>query len=128
MANKFIGSGILFPIELNSEGRPDFIDDLRLINCSIRNILYWEKNQRFFNENFGSRIEELIEEPNDGVSRSLLRTFISEALQTYEKRIILKSTDIVSFDSTRVNIKVTYTLRTSKIEETLIFPYYKTFQ
>jgi len=128
MANKFIGSGIIFPITLNASGRPDFVNDVRLLNSSIKNILYWPKNHRFFNENFGSRIEELIEEPNDGVSFSLLRTFIAEALADYEKRIIVKSVSIQSYDYTKVNVKVTYSIRTTKLEETLIFPYYKNLQ
>jgi hypothetical protein len=26
--NKFIGSGITFPIQLNADGRPDFVNDM----------------------------------------------------------------------------------------------------
>jgi len=125
MANKFIGSGIIFPIELNNMGRPDYVSDIRLILSSIKNILYWPKNTRFFNENFGARIPELLEEPNDGVARSLLRTFVEEAIATYEKRIIIKDITVHSYDDTKVNLKMTFSLRTSKIEETFIFPYYK---
>lgn len=123
--NKFIGSGILFPIEINPSGRPDYVSDNRLIISSIYQILSWPKNNRYFNENFGCRIEELLEEPNDGVSNTLLRAFIVEALSTYEKRIVLQSVTVVNYDYSKVNIKLTYTITNTKVEESMIFPYYK---
>lgn len=125
MANKFIGSGITFPIELNEFGRPNWVNDIRLIESSIKMILYWPQNTRFFNENFGARIPELIEEPNDGVARSLLNTFVKESLEKHEKRIIVTKVTIISYDDTKVNISLSYTVRNTKIEETFIFPYYK---
>ena len=125
MINKFIGSGIVFPITLNESGRPDFVNDMNLIKASINTILYWPKNTRFFNEKFGCRIHELIDEPNDGISRSLLRTFLTEAIYENEKRVIISDVKIVSYDLYKVNISMKLTLRNTKIEETFIFPYYK---
>lgn len=123
--NKFIGSGILFPIEINSSGRPDYVNDNRLIIASIYQILNTPKNIRYFNENFGCRIEELLDEPNDGVSNTLLRAFIVESLATYEPRIILNSITIVNYDLYKVNVKLIYTITNTKQEESMIFPYYK---
>lgn len=125
MANIFIGSGIIFPIELNESGRPDWVDDIRLIKASIQNILYWPSNTRFFNEKFGSRINELIEEPNDSIAKSLLNTFVKEAIANYEKRVTISKVDIISADDFTVNIRLRFYLRNTKIEETMIFPYYK---
>lgn len=125
ITNNFIGSGIIFPLEINTEGRPDYVNDNRLIISSINMILNWPKNVRYFNENFGSRIAELLDEPNDGVANTLLRAFIVEALGTYEKRIILQSITIVNYDIFKVNIELIYTIRNTQVEETLIFPYYK---
>ena len=48
--NKFIGSGLIFPIELNEHGRPDTVNDIRLIRSSILNIINWPTRIRFFNE------------------------------------------------------------------------------
>jgi hypothetical protein len=123
--NKFIGSGILFPIEINESGRPDYVNDNRLIVASILQILNTPKNIRYFNENFGCRIEELLDEPNDGVANTLLRAFIVESLTTYEPRIILDSINIVNYDLFKVNVRLTYTITNTKQEESMIFPYYK---
>lgn len=124
--NKFIGSGIVFPIALNANGRPDFTNNIDLIISSIKMILFWPVNQRSFNERFGSRIEELIEEPNDGVAKSLLKIFINEALYQYEKRVVVNSVKVVSYDLVKVNIELSISIRNTRIEETFIFPYYKT--
>lgn len=120
-----IGSGIIFPIEINNEGRPDYINDTRLIVSSINMILGSSKNVRYFNENFGSRIHELLHEPNDSVATTLLEYFILEALSTYEKRIVLQSVRVVSYNLSVVNILLKYTITNTKVEDTLIFPYYK---
>lgn len=123
--NKFIGSGILFPITLNESGRPDFVNDNTLIVSSIYQILNWPKNTRFFNENFGCRISELLEEPNDGVANTLLRAFIVECLRDYESRITLQSVKIDEYDLWKVNIRIEYIITNTKQEESMIFPYYK---
>ena len=125
--NKFIGSGIVFPIEIDSNGRIPVVTNISLINTSISNIINWPKRHRFFNEAYGCRIEELLEEPDDNVSRSLLKHFIVEAISTWEKRVEVNSSGILLLDSNpgAVNISITYRLRNTKIEETFIFPFYK---
>ena len=124
--NKFIGSGITFPIELNSKRGPVVYNNTKLIECSIANILNWPMRMRWFNEEFGSRIEEILEEPDDTVSRTLLREFIREALRKWEKRIVVK--DIITLPPKylgRIDVSITYQIRNTKIEETIIYPFYK---
>jgi len=123
--NKLIGRGVIFPIQLNGNGRPDYDDSLQLIESSIRMILNTAIRSRFFNENFGTRIKELLEEPNDSISKSLLKTFIVDSINTNEKRVSIESIDIVSYNLYIVNIGIKLTIRKSRIEETFIFPFYK---
>lgn len=127
MKNKFIGSGITFPIELTSEGRPPIEDNVKLINSSIMAILNWPYAHRFFNEAFGCRVSELLEEPNDDIVKTLISHFIVDALTTWERRIIINNSgvSIVSFDNTKVEIKLNYRINATKTEETFIFPFYK---
>ena len=125
MINNVLGSGIIFPIEINSDGRPDFVNDIRIINASLATILNTPLNNRYFNETFGSRIHELLDEPNDSIANNLLRTFITEAIDKFEKRIKLVSITIVNYDSYKVNIQLVFRISNSQQEETLIFPYYK---
>lgn len=125
--NQFIGSGIIFPLEINSNGRSVVRDDISLIKASINHILNWPKNLRFFNESFGSRLEDLLEEPDDSISKSLAKYFIYESIRDWEKRVELKPSDIeiLNSDETVINLKIMFRLRNTKIEETMIFPFYK---
>lgn len=122
----FIGSGIMFPIHLQN-GKVPIYNDLSLIRSSIAIILNWQLGTRHFNEPFGSRIFETLEEPNANVTRSLISFFLIEALTKWEKRILIKSNSVkiekVTHD--KLNITLTYKLRNSNIEDTYIYPYYK---
>lgn len=122
---KFIGKGIVFPIKINSSGRPDSVSDLTLIYSSIAMILNWPKFTRFFNERFGARMAELLEEPNDGVTKSLARSFIIEGLGEHERRIQVLDVTVESHNLYTVFIKISFRIRNTKIEDTYIFPYYK---
>lgn len=125
--NKFIGSGLIFPIELNDKGRPDIVSDIRLIRSSILNIINWPTQTRFFNETYGCRLEECLEEPDDVISLTLAKFFISESISKWEKRVELLPSGVTVLESTPgiINLQLRYVLRSTKIEETFIFPFYK---
>jgi len=125
--DKFIGSGMTFPILLNPLKTSPIISsgESTLIHSSIGIIINWPKRRRWFNEEFGCRIEETLEEPNDAISRTLIRVFIKEALEKWEKRIVLKSIKTQSGrDVGQINVSINYNIRNTKIEETVIFPFY----
>jgi phage baseplate assembly protein W len=123
--NKFIGKGVTFPIILNDMGRPNIETGLPLLESSLKMLIFWPKFTRFFLEKFGSRLEDVLEEPNDDLTVSLLQLFLKEAIQDYEKRIIISNVNIERVSSIKVNIAIRFYIRSTKIEETLIFPYYK---
>lgn len=126
LKNKFIGTGITFPLEIDGgTSEPIVSSDLKLIRSSIGVILNWPENIRFFNERFGCRIEELLEEPDEAVSRTLAKQFIRDALEKWEKRIIIK--EVKALDSTiagRIDLQIHYEIRNTKIGETVIYPFY----
>lgn len=123
--NKFIGSGIIFPIIINDQGRPDYYNNSKLIESSLLCILNWPIKTRFFNSTFGSRIHELLDEPNDDIAASLLKFFILESVETWDKRVEVKSIAVRSFDLYKVEVTVNYQITSTLLEETFTFPYYK---
>jgi phage baseplate assembly protein W len=125
MSNKFIGTGITFPLLVNTNGGINVVGGTELLKASIKTILYWPINQRFFNETFGSKLHAVLEEPNDNISKTLIRTFIFEVLNKWEKRIITKDVSILSSDYKTVNLEITYIIRSTRTEETMVFPFYK---
>lgn len=125
MNNQFIGKGITFPIVVNSTGGVDIGEGNDLLQASIKTILYWPKTHRFFNQHFGSRIFEVIEEPNDIISKTLVRNYIFDALNKWEKRIIIKDVKFLEATETTINLELRYIIRSTRKEETMIFPFYK---
>lgn len=125
MRKKFIGAGLVFPIVLQESGRPAIHNDITLINASIHHILSWPIRNKFFNENFGSRLEELLEEPNDGVLQTLIRQFTIDALEKWENRIEVIDIITERTASTKINIQIKYRVRNTRVEETFIYPFYR---
>ena len=125
MDNKLIGTGITFPIKINVLGGVDVVGGSELIQSSIKTILYWPKGQRFFNEQFVSKIFKVLEEPNDIVSKALVRHYVFETLNMWEKRITATDAKVLSSSNESVTIQIKYIIRSTRIEETMVFPYYK---
>lgn len=121
---RFIGQGIVFPLVL-SNGKTPIVSGFELIRSSIRMILGWPNGTRYYLAEFGSRLEELLEEPNDEVLKAVVRTFVIDAITDWEKRIYLVSSEIVNVTPTRVDIQLTYRVVNSQTEDTYIFPFYR---
>jgi phage baseplate assembly protein W len=56
---------------------------------SIRNIVFTLPGEKFFNENFGSRISRTLFENLDDISASIIRDEIENSIRNYEPRVEL---------------------------------------
>lgn len=125
--DKFLGKGLTFPLQLDDSGKVVISGGSELIKSSIYNIVNWPYRHRYFLEEYGCRIDELLEEPNDSISFNLARRYIVDALNAWEKRIdiipsnisVQRSTDIALY------LRLDYTIVATKEQETFIFPFYK---
>tara|TARA_R110001632_G_scaffold127028_1_gene240785 strand:+ start:1616 stop:2011 length:396 start_codon:yes stop_codon:yes gene_type:complete len=119
----YIGSGLVFPLVIDSEGgvRPE--TGKALIDSSLRTILATPQGLRYFKGKFNSRLYELIEEPNDSVVLGLLGTFIREAIEKWETRIDINSIDFDQRDKAIIVI-ISYSVLATKTEDTFVFPFY----
>jgi phage baseplate assembly protein W len=84
------------------------LEDIEAIYQSIFNILTTRRGERFFNPQFGSRIDEILFDPLDDITALDLLHEVVQTLETYEPRVKLdySNTSIVpnysenSFDVT----------------------------
>lgn len=120
----FIGSGITFPIELQN-GRGVIKTGFDLIRSSIKAIVFWPEGQRYMLAEYGSRIERLLEEPDDDILKQIIYTFIVDPINQWEKRITLTSADIQDVTPYKVNISLSYRILNSQTEDSFIFPFYR---
>jgi phage baseplate assembly protein W len=120
----FIGSGLTFPIELDN-GRGVIKTGFDLIRSSIRSIIMWPEGQRFYLAEFGSKLEKLIEEPNDDILKQIIYTFIVDPINQWEKRIQLLNAQIEDINDHAIHIKLSYRILNSQSEDSFIFPFYR---
>lgn len=124
---RFLGSGLSFPLLLDNSGKVVVNSGEDLIRSSIYNIINWPYKHRFFLEEFGCRIGELLEEPNDSISFNLARRYMVDALNDWEKRIDIMPSNITVERTSDIAIylRLNYTIISTKKEETFIYPFYK---
>lgn len=76
---------------------------------SIRNIVFTLPGEKFFNENFGSRISRSIFENIDEISASVLREQILTSIQNYEPRVTMVNVKVTpNYDNNSFDVLVTY--------------------
>lgn len=126
MDNKqYLGQGLNFPIILIN-GSAILSGYQELIESSIKTILSWDIYSRPFNPRFGSRLWQLIGEPNDIVLRSLVRRFIIDALSYWERRITILDATITSLEADKIVVNIKYKiLSTAQLKE-LDYTFYTT--
>ena len=88
-------------------------------------ILSWA-NFRFFLGNFRSRLFELLEEPNDVIIKGLVRDFSLDQIEQWETRVRLIDAKLIQNETIdgRFDLKLTYEIIESKVEDSFIFPFY----
>lgn len=138
LLEKTIGSGAGFPVILEptkdsngniiiKEGQPLqgwYISqgDMGLIEQNLKNIIFTLVGSRIRQESFGSRIHEILEEPNNRVTTFLGSKFVTEAIKLWEPRLTqIKVETTSSFD--KLEIVVYYKLTndpTNKLNSTVI--------
>jgi phage baseplate assembly protein W len=122
-ATSFLGKGLSFPVVLEN-GSAKLSDHYILIESSIKTILSWPLYQRFFNPYFGSRLWQLLGEPNDLVLHSLVNTFIIEALSYWEKRITILESSIASLEADKLIVNISYKIKKSSELRELAYTFY----
>lgn len=126
-ARKYLGQGIKHPVVITSKGGVALENDISLVRQSIRRLLNKQKGTRFFNRDLGSWNRLLMFEPNDLIAQSLLQTTITEAIETWEKRVERVNLDFeLRVDEPEViYCRIEYRIKSSNEVDSFIYPFYR---
>ena len=81
------------------------------ISRSIRNIVFTVPGEKFFNENFGSRISESLFENVDEISASTIEDEIRNSIRNYEPRVELISVNVYpDYDNNAFDAVIVYNI------------------
>ena len=124
------GTGIAYPITFSTNGQAELLaltTGSPLIHQSIHTILATRIGERYNNIEFGSRLPELIFEPNDNVTKDLAFYYSSQALQRWEKRISISGIRFVvdATDDTFLGIWIGYVELETGNTGSYVFPFVK---
>lgn len=123
--DKFVGRGLIFPIQITPSGGVRVSSGIELLNASIKMILGWDFLQRIFLSSFGSRCTDLLEEPNDPFLKQMVEHFAYEALVRWEKRIVINSVEATTTGDSTLLLQIRYRIKSSGLEHTFVYPYYR---
>ena len=132
MNTDFFGKGLRFPFAFAKRSGGAQVStitsmDHAHIHESILQILGTRPGERFLNPEFGSHVKDLVFEPNDRVLKGLLRHYIVDAIERWEKRV---SVTDVSFDespeeidSYTLHLRISYRVIDTQVEGNLVWPF-----
>ena len=76
---------------------------------SIRNLVLTAPGERFFNNELGSRVNELLFETVDDITAASVRSEIENTIENYEPRVkLLKTIVSANPDSYEFDVNITY--------------------
>ena len=78
---------------------------------SIRNIVFTLPGEKFFDENFGSRISASLFENIDDISAGLIVDEIRQSINRYEPRVELTDVEVLpNFDNNQFDVLIVYNI------------------
>ena len=128
----FLGAGWAFPVGLEGGGIALAGGDLA-IERSIQVILMTAKGERRMRPEFGCGIHDLVFEPNNPTTHTLIRSRVAEALAWWEPRIEVGPQDITIEEEPHLQnhagavallIHIRYLVRATNAERNLVYPFY----
>jgi phage baseplate assembly protein W len=123
---EFLGQGLAFPLRVNARGGLSLVSGVRDIEQSIRIILSTRPGERVMRPEFGCRAHELLFEPHDVSTESLVQQYVAEALTMWEPRIELQGVDVYTDEDLdgALFVEVFYIVKATHDERSIVYPFF----
>jgi len=114
---RHLGRGLGFPFRFSERtGGTQESSDLDRIRESILQILETRPGERFMRPEFGSRVKNLVFEQNDAVLKALVRHYVIDAIQRWEKRFVVTGVEFEGAESNQLLVRIGYRIVTTGME------------
>jgi phage baseplate assembly protein W len=132
MSYDFLGKGLKYPFQFQSVSGGTEVSaatsrEHEHIRESILQILGTRPGERFMNPEFGSRLNDLVFEQNDEVLKGLIRHYVIEAIDRWEKRVVVISVSFgepnQTIDQYQLSICITFRVIRYSTDGNLVYPF-----
>lgn len=122
----FLGTGWAFPVQANGRGEIALVSGEKDIEQAIWIILGTRPGERVMRPTFGCRAHELVFEPRDATTSSLLKSYVKEALEFWEPRIQLISVEAYADEENdgTVLVDIQYRIKSTHDVRSIVYPFY----
>ncbi len=122
----FLGTGWAFPVQANGRGEIALVSGEKDIEQAIWIILGTRPGERVMRPTFGCRAHELVFEPRDATTSSLLKSYVQEALEFWEPRIQLISVEAYTDEENdgTVLVDIQYRIKSTHDVRSIVYPFY----
>jgi phage baseplate assembly protein W len=122
----FLGRGLAFPLQVNARHEFSLTEGGRDIEQSIRIILGTRPGERVMRPTFGCRVYELLFEPRDSTTFSLLRKYVEDALAFWEPRITVLSVNpsLDENDDSTIYVSIDYRIKETHDVRSIVYPFF----
>lgn len=124
MANgTFLGTGLTFPLAVNTRGGIAMQSEEEKVKESIRIILNTQPGERAMRPDFGCDLAQFVFERNAVDVGNRAAIYVERSLTRWEPRIIVRSV-VVTITETRFEIAVAFSYRSTNRADNIVVPYY----
>lgn len=125
-AQKFLGSGLSFPLRTDVRGQLVLVSGSEDIEQSIRIILSTRPGERVMRPTFGCNVQDLLFEPQSAATASRLQESVYEALVMWEPRIEVLSVDVNEDDDQpgALLVEINYEIKAIHDTRSIVHPFY----
>ncbi len=123
---EFLGQGLAFPLQVNARGGIALVSGERDIEQSIRIILGTRPGERIMRPEFGCRAYELLFEPRNAATETLMQRYVDEAIRRWEPRIEVQAVNVFTdtdFDGA-LFVEISYIIRATHNERSIVYPFF----
>jgi uncharacterized protein len=123
---EYLGRGLAFPVQLTPKGEIALVSAEQDIEQSVRIILSTMPGERLMRPEFGCRVHELLYEPQNATTESLIVYYVEQALGRWEPRIELQEVRVTpgaDYNGVLL-VEIDYRIKATHDERSIVYPFY----
>ena len=125
-SREYLGKGIAFPLRVNARGELALVEGENDIQEAIRIVLGTRPGERVMRPEFGCRANDMLFEPRDAATETLIRQYVEDALRLWEPRIDVQWVEVYSDEGMdgAVFVEINYTVKDTHDERSIVYPFF----